>query len=111
MAPRYKSIETKHHEERDSFFRDLQRLGRLSRRGFMRVAGAAAGIAAAKGLVTPHGFQLVEVAQAQGAGRTQDGPCQPAEIAERLSALGCWSAGDLRARRLKPRPGERAGNR
>ena len=68
MAPRYKSIETKHHEERDSFFRDLQRLGRLSRRGFMRVAGAAAGIAAAKGLVTPHGFQLVEVAQAQGAG-------------------------------------------
>ena len=69
MAPRYKSIETKHHEERDSFFRDLQRLGRLSRRGFMRVAGAAAGIAAAKGLVTPHGFQLVEVAQAQGAGR------------------------------------------
>jgi Icc protein len=69
MAPRYKSIETKHHEERESLFRDLQRLGRLSRRGFMRVAGAAAGIVAAKGLVTPHGFQLVELAQAQGAGR------------------------------------------
>jgi 3',5'-cyclic-AMP phosphodiesterase len=28
----------------------------------------SAGIAAAKGLVTPHGFQLIDVAQAQGAG-------------------------------------------
>jgi len=67
MAPQYKSIETKHHEERESLFRDLQRLGRLSRRGFMRVAGAAAGIVAAKGLVTPHGFQLVDSARRAGA--------------------------------------------
>ena len=36
---RWKSIETKHHEERDAFFREL---GQLSRRSFMKVAGSAA---------------------------------------------------------------------
>jgi 3',5'-cyclic AMP phosphodiesterase CpdA len=65
MPIRFKSIETKHHEERDSFFADLARMGSLSRRGFLRIAGVSAGIAAAKGLVTPHSFQLVNVAQAQ----------------------------------------------
>jgi 3',5'-cyclic-AMP phosphodiesterase len=69
MAPRHRSIETKHEEERASFFANLTRLGSLSRRHFFMLAGASAGIAAAKGLITPHGFQLVEVAQAQGAGR------------------------------------------
>jgi predicted MPP superfamily phosphohydrolase len=67
MAPRHKSIETKHYEERDSFFKDLARLGHLDRRAFMKIAGISAGIAAAKGLVTPHGFQLVEMAHAEGA--------------------------------------------
>ena len=66
MAPRHKSIETKHYEERDSFFTDLGRLGHLDRRAFMKIAGISAGIAAAKGLVTPHGFQLVEMAKAEG---------------------------------------------
>ena len=65
MGKRFKSIETKHHEERDAFFRDLQH---LDRRAFLRVAGVSAGIAAGMGLVTPHGFQLVNVAEAQGSG-------------------------------------------
>ena len=34
----------------------------LSRRGFMKLAGLSAAAAMAKGIVTPHGFQLVEVA-------------------------------------------------
>jgi 3',5'-cyclic AMP phosphodiesterase CpdA len=68
MAGAHKSIETKHYEERDAFFGDLARLGGLSRRGFLAVAGASAGIAAAKGLITPQSFQLVEIAQAQEAG-------------------------------------------
>jgi Icc protein len=69
MAPRHKSIETKHYEERDSFFRDLWRLGTFSRRGFLKVAGTSAAIVAAKGLVTPHSFQIVDVAQAAESGR------------------------------------------
>jgi 3',5'-cyclic-AMP phosphodiesterase len=69
MAPRHRSIETKHEEERASFFANLVRVGSLSRRNFFKIAGASAGIAAAKGLITPQSFQLVEVAHAQGAGR------------------------------------------
>lgn len=68
MAAVHKSIETKHREERDSFFEDLMTLGALSRRGFMKVACASAGIAAAKGLITPQSFQLVEMAKAEEAG-------------------------------------------
>ena len=44
MAPRHKSIETKHYEERDGFFTDLARLGHLDRRAFMKIAGISAGI-------------------------------------------------------------------
>jgi hypothetical protein len=62
MPKGVKSIETRHYEERDALFDGL---GRLSRRAFFRVAGISAGIAAAKGLVTPRSFQLVEVANAQ----------------------------------------------
>jgi Icc protein len=68
MAGVHKSIEIKHYEERASFFNDLFRLGALSRRNFLKVACASAGIAAAKGLITPHSFQLVEVAKAEEAG-------------------------------------------
>ena len=50
MPKGVKSIETRHYEERDALFDGL---GRLSRRAFFRVAGISAGIAAAKGLVTP----------------------------------------------------------
>lgn len=62
MARRFKSIETKYHEERDAFFDELRR---LDRRAFLRVAGISAGIAAGMGLVTPQGFQLVRVADAE----------------------------------------------
>jgi len=63
MGNKFRSIETKHHEERDAFFQELQR---LDRRAFLRVAGISAGIAAGMGLRTPHSFQLVDVAHAQG---------------------------------------------
>src|SRR5687768_13631778 len=63
----WKSVETKHHEERDEFFRGL---AKLPRRSFFRLAGLSAAYAAAHGLVTPHGFQLVEVAGAQERGGT-----------------------------------------
>ena len=61
MSSKLKSIETKHYEERDAFFRNL---AHLSRRDFFRLAGISAGAALAKGLVTPHSFQLIDVAQA-----------------------------------------------
>lgn len=67
MAPRHKGIETKHYEERDSFFAELTRLSQLSRRSFFQVAGLSAGIAAGKSLITPTSFQLVKVAQAKQA--------------------------------------------
>lgn len=57
-----KSIETKHHEEREAFYREL---AQLPRRSFLKVAGLAAGLVAAKRLVPPMSFQLVEVAHAQ----------------------------------------------
>jgi 3',5'-cyclic AMP phosphodiesterase CpdA len=60
----HKSIETKYYEERASFFEDLARMGQLSRRGFLHIAGVSAGIAAAKGLIVPQSFQLIEIAQA-----------------------------------------------
>ncbi|MGH6834101.1 MAG: metallophosphoesterase family protein [Methylocella sp.] len=60
----HKSIETKYYEERASFFEDLARMGALSRRGFLHVAGVSAGIAAAKGLIVPQSFQLIEIARA-----------------------------------------------
>src|ERR1700730_12734333 len=60
----HKSIETKYYEERASFFEDLARMGALSRRGFLHVAGVSAGIAAAKGLIVPQSFQLIEIAEA-----------------------------------------------
>jgi 3',5'-cyclic AMP phosphodiesterase CpdA len=61
MATRYKSIETKYMEGRE---RILGALRHLDRRTFLKVSAAAAGAAFAKGLVTPHSFQLVEVANA-----------------------------------------------
>jgi Icc protein len=57
-----RSIETKQLEQREALF---QRLSRLSRRDFLRAASISAGVAASKGLVTPHSFQLVNVAAAE----------------------------------------------
>src|SRR4051794_1521582 len=59
--PMPKSIETKHYAERAELFDGLKR---LDRRGFMRLASLSAGLAAAKGLVTPQSFQLISVADA-----------------------------------------------
>lgn len=64
MKKPWKSIETRHYEERDAFFRELSK---LPRRSFMKVAGIAAGIVAAKGIVNPASFSLIDVAGAQPA--------------------------------------------
>lgn len=64
MALKHKSIETTHYEELTTFYRNLARIGMGSRRDFFRIASLSAGIAATKGLVTPHSFELIEVAQA-----------------------------------------------
>ncbi len=61
MPPRHKSVETKYMEERDSV---LEQLRGMDRRTFCKVSAAAAAVVAAKGLVTPHSFQLVNVAEA-----------------------------------------------
>ncbi|HXZ85872.1 MAG TPA: metallophosphoesterase [Myxococcota bacterium] len=60
-----KSVETKYLEAREGL---LQGLSRLSRRDFLKVAGAAAGAALAQGLVPPHSFQPVRVANAATGG-------------------------------------------
>jgi 3',5'-cyclic AMP phosphodiesterase CpdA len=56
-----KSIETRHYEERDAFFAGLRR---LSRRSFFKLAGVSAAAALGKGLLPPHAFQLIDVAEA-----------------------------------------------
>ena len=61
MAARHKSVETKYMEDRDTVLRGL---GRLDRRTFLKVLAASAGAVMAKGLVPPHTFQLVNVAEA-----------------------------------------------
>jgi Icc protein len=66
MARRHTSVETRYMEDRE---RAMRGLGGLSRRGFLKVAGAAFGAAAAQGLITPHSFLPVNVAHAQGAGK------------------------------------------
>jgi Icc protein len=64
MAAKHKSVETKWYEKRDQL---MQALRRLDRRDFFKVMGASATAIAAKGLLPPHSFQLVEVAYAQAA--------------------------------------------
>ncbi len=61
MAVRHKSVETKYMEERGAALRGLRQ---LDRRTFMKVLAATAGAVMAKGLVPPHTFQLVNVANA-----------------------------------------------
>ncbi len=61
MAARHKSVETRYMEDRDTVLRGL---GRLDRRTFLKVLAASAGAVMAKGLVPPHTFQLVNVAEA-----------------------------------------------
>ena len=61
MAARHKSIETKYYEERD---RVLRALRNCDRRTFLKLSAATIGAVMAKGLMPPHSFQLVEVANA-----------------------------------------------
>ena len=61
MAARHRSVETKYMEDRDKVLRGLRR---LDRRTFLKVLGASAGAVMAKGLMPPHTFQLVNVADA-----------------------------------------------
>jgi 3',5'-cyclic-AMP phosphodiesterase len=61
MAVKHKSVETKFMEERDDVLRAVRR---LDRRSFLKVAGTAAGAVLAKGLMPPHTFQIVTLADA-----------------------------------------------
>lgn len=58
---RYKSVETRHMEEREEV---LRALGHLDRRTFLKVSLAAAGAVAAEGIFAPHSFQPIGVAHA-----------------------------------------------
>lgn len=58
-----KSVETKHMEERDEVFRGLRD---LDRRAFLKVSAAALGVVAGAGITSPHSFQPVRIAHAQG---------------------------------------------
>lgn len=60
---RFRSIETRHVEERE---RTLRALARLDRRQFMKVSLGALAAGSALG-VTPHSFQPIELVHAQGA--------------------------------------------
>jgi 3',5'-cyclic-AMP phosphodiesterase len=64
----FKSVETKHLEERDRVY---QALHNLERRDFLKVSAAAAGAVAAQGLFPPHSFQPVRVAHAQAKGKVE----------------------------------------
>src|SRR5437868_6060902 len=61
MAARHKSVETKYMEEREAALRSLRN---CDRRTFIKAVGATMGAVLAKGLVTPHSFQLIEIASA-----------------------------------------------
>jgi len=61
MAVRHKSVETKFMEQRDQVLRGLRR---LDRRSFLKVAAATAGAVAAKGLMPPHSFQVIDFVNA-----------------------------------------------
>jgi len=56
---RHRSVETRYMDARKDFFRDL---GRVDRRSFLKISAAAAGAAAASGLIPYHSFQPVAVA-------------------------------------------------
>jgi Icc protein len=61
MAIRHKSIETKFYEDRE---RVMKALRNCDRRTFLKITAATMGAVMAKGLMPPHTFQLVEVANA-----------------------------------------------
>ncbi len=56
--------EQQYQKDREEFFGAVQR---LDRRSFVKIAGLAAGVAAAQSVLPPHSFQLVDIATAQTA--------------------------------------------
>jgi len=106
MSRGHKSIETRHYEERDALFAGLRH---VSRRSFMKLAGLSAGLAMAKGLVTPHGFQLVEVASAAEGDKpaftfayVSDTHLYPASLNDRFVRAALKAVDDVNA--LDPQP-------
>jgi 3',5'-cyclic AMP phosphodiesterase CpdA len=65
MTSKFKSIETKYMETRESA---LRALSLLNRRDFLRVSSAVLGATLARGIVHPHSFSSIQVAHAQGDG-------------------------------------------
>lgn len=63
---KWKKREEQYQKERAEFFDAVKR---LDRRSFMRVAGMAAGVAAAQTVLPPQSFQLVDVVEAQTAAK------------------------------------------
>lgn len=62
MKRKVKSVETKYMEERNALFRSLRN---IDRRSFLKVSAAALGAVLAKGLMPPHSFLPIKVAQAE----------------------------------------------
>ena len=59
---KFESVETKYMRAREEA---LRALAKLDRRGFLKVSSAVLGATLAKGIVNPHSFQTLSVAQAQ----------------------------------------------
>ena len=64
MKPKHKSVETRYMESRKEFYDSMNG---LDRRSFLKVSSAAMGAVLAKGLIPPHSFMPVSVAQAADA--------------------------------------------
>ena len=85
MAARHKSVETRFYEDRD---RVLKALRNCDRRTFLKISAATMGAVMAKGLMPPHTFQLVELANAavekgwSGVGASGSAPFRVAYISD-----------------------------
>src|SRR5947199_9250505 len=106
MSKGTNSIEPRHYEERGAFFAGLRH---VSRRSFVKLAGLSAGLAMAKGLVTPHGFQLGEVASGAAGDKpaltfayVSDTHLYPASLNDRFVRAALKAVDDVNA--LDPQP-------